>query len=344
LRNRGLVAFPTETVYGLGAQALEPAAVARIFAAKGRPATNPLIVHVTTIAEAQQLVAHWPRAATLLAERFWPGPLTIVLPRASRVPDLVTAGGDTVAVRMPRHPVARALIEAVGAPIAAPSANASSRISPTSAEHVLRTLEGRIDMVLDGGPTSGGIESTVIDLCDLDANGNQPRLLRPGLIAVAQLEAALGTSVQLANHTEGLDRSEILPSPGMLARHYAPLVPVELLPYQPYSESAANDVAQRVSELEPRGERVGWITREAGPREVSKSVPTQNAAAQNFAGDEHVICLELAADPAGYAAQLYAALHTCEAAGVARIIIELPPEDPEWLAVLDRLRRASCPA
>src|SRR5437660_12869477 len=164
LRRGGLVAFPTETVYGLGGNALDPAAVARIFAAKGRPATNPVIVHVADAAGVPLVAAAWPDPAARLAARFWPGPLTLVLPRRPEVPDVVTAAGPTVAVRVPAHPVARALLRAAGVPVAAPSANRSSELSPTTAEHVLRGLGGRIDLILDAGPCPGGIESTVLDL------------------------------------------------------------------------------------------------------------------------------------------------------------------------------------
>src|SRR5690348_13744143 len=187
LRAGGLVAFPTETVYGLGANALDASAVARIFAAKGRPANNPLIIHIADASDVRKVVADWPESAGRLAERFWPGPLTLVLPRCDAVPDAVTAGGPTVAVRVPAHPVAQALVRAAGVPIAAPSANRSMELSPTRAEHVLRGLDGRIDVLLDGGPTAGGIESTVLDL-----TATPPRLLRPGLIGVAELEAVLG--------------------------------------------------------------------------------------------------------------------------------------------------------
>jgi L-threonylcarbamoyladenylate synthase len=218
LREGGLVAFPTETVYGLGANALDPAAVARIFDAKGRPATNPIIVHVTTSAEAVSLVIAWPASAAKLAERFWPGPLTLVLPRSNRIPDIITAGGPTVALRLPAHPVALALIRAAGVPLAAPSANRSTQLSPTTAQHVLASLGGRIDAVIDGGATPGGIESTVIDLA-----GPVPRLLRPGLLPVAHLEAILGPLTRPGALTP---TDTALPSPGMLPRHYAPRTPL----------------------------------------------------------------------------------------------------------------------
>jgi L-threonylcarbamoyladenylate synthase len=216
LRGGKLVAFPTETVYGLGANALDAEAVARIFAAKGRPATNPLIVHVADEAHVSTVAAQWPEAARKLAAAFWPGPLTLVVPRSAAVPDAVTAGGATVAVRSPAHPVAQALIAAAGVPIAAPSANRSGELSPTTAAHVRQSLDGRIDLILDGGACPGGLESTVVDV-----TGPRVRLLRPGLVTVAQLEAVAGP-VELAAPVEGP-----LPSPGMLSRHYAPRTRLE---------------------------------------------------------------------------------------------------------------------
>ena len=198
LRGGGLAAFPTETVYGLGANALDAAAVARIFAAKGRPANNPLIVHLADAAQVREIAADWPESASRLAERFWPGPLTLVLPRRDIVPDIVTARGPTVAVRVPAHPVAQALLRAAALPLAAPSANRSTELSPTRAEHVLRGLEGRIDLLLDGGPTAGGIESTVLDVTIMP-----PRLLRPGLIGVAQLEAVIGPLMRVLPRRSG---------------------------------------------------------------------------------------------------------------------------------------------
>lgn len=210
LRRGGLVAFPTETVYGLGASALMPEAIERLYAAKGRPAFNPLIVHVTGEAQARRVVAGWPEEAEALAARFWPGPLTLVLPKPGHLPDIVTAGLGTVAVRAPSHPVARALIDEAGIPLAAPSANRSGSISPTRAEHVLRTLDGRIDMVLDAGPTEVGIESTVVAL-------SPARLLRLGHVGRAELEAVIGP---VSDETRAA--SDEPASPGMLLRHYAP--------------------------------------------------------------------------------------------------------------------------
>jgi L-threonylcarbamoyladenylate synthase len=211
LRRGGLVAFPTETVYGLGALALDGLAVRAIFAAKGRPAGNPLIVHVPGAAEASALAAPWPEAAARLASRHWPGPLTLVVPRGPAVPDEVAAGGPTVGLRAPAHAVAQALLRAVGGPLAAPSANTSEHVSPTTAAHVLADLDGRIDAVLDGGPCPVGIESTVLSL----AHG-PPRILRPGAVSRDALEAELGP---LAT---GPAPSGPAASPGLQARHYAP--------------------------------------------------------------------------------------------------------------------------
>ena len=307
LRSGGLVAFPTETVYGLGALALDADAVRRIFAAKGRPANNPVIVHVAEIAEAVGIAAEWPDAAERLARRFWPGPLTLVVPRGAVVPDVTTAGGPTVAIRVPAHPVALALLRAVGAPIAAPSANCSSELSPTRADHVLRGLDGRIDLVLDGGPTTAGIESTV-----LDVTTSPPRLLRPGSISPAELEVVVGP---ISRHTAS-DEGKALPSPGMLPRHYAPRTPLE----------CSADGRARAAELLRTGARIGWLT-------WNEAITATGLVVQ-----------KLPADPAGYAAQLYAALHTLDDTGVERIVADLPPDGEAWLAVRDRLRRAAHPS
>jgi L-threonylcarbamoyladenylate synthase len=218
LRAGRLVAFPTETVYGLGANALDPAAVGRIFEAKGRPTSNPLIVHVADPAQVRNVATDWPATAERLAARFWPGPLTLVLPKAVNVPDEVTAGGPTVAVRCPAHPVARELIRAAGVPVAAPSANRSTELSPTRAEHVLKGLGGRIDLILDGGSCPGGIESTVVDV-----TGPAVRLLRPGLVTASMLEEVVGP---LAT---GAAAGGVARSPGQMARHYSPRTPLVLV-------------------------------------------------------------------------------------------------------------------
>ncbi|HLI64006.1 MAG TPA: L-threonylcarbamoyladenylate synthase [Terriglobales bacterium] len=212
LRAGKLVAFPTETVYGLGANALDAAAVARIFEAKGRPSTSPVIVHVSDMDMVRRVAAEWPAVAQLLAQKFWPGPLTLVLKKQPAIPALVTAGLNNVGVRMPSHPVARALIEAAGLPIAAPSANRFTQLSPTTAEHVRQGLGDRVDYILDGGPCTVGIESTVLSLA-----GSIPVLLRPGGISRPQIEAVIGPVTQQTTAS-----AEAHPSPGLHPRHYSP--------------------------------------------------------------------------------------------------------------------------
>jgi L-threonylcarbamoyladenylate synthase len=301
----GLVAFPTETVYGLGASAVDPAACSRIFEAKGRPPSNPVIVHVAGAEEARRVVAEWPDSADHLAARFWPGPLTLVLPKHPSVPDVVTAGGPTVAVRVPGHPVALALLRAARIAVAAPSANLSGMLSPTRAEHVLHDLAGRIDMVLDAGPTPGGVESTVLDL-----SRTPPRLLRPGLVTPAEVEAVIGPIERGATAAPG---SPLL-SPGMLPSHYAPRTPLE----------CTTDPGRAIG-LAGHGLRVGLI----------------GFSRENILMRSEVETIVMPPDPAGYAALLYDALHRLDAAGVDRIVVELPPDTEEWLAVRDRLLRAA---
>ena len=300
LRAGGLVAFPTETVYGLGANALSADAVARIFAAKGRPATNPLIVHVADVSEVLNVAAAWPATAADLAARFWPGPLTLVVPKHAGVPDIVTATGPTVAVRCPDHAVARALIRAAGVPVAAPSANRSTELSPTRAEHVLKSLNGRIDLVLDGGPCPGGIESTVVDV-----TGDVPRVLRLGLISVPMLEAVCGR-VEVGAAGDGVARA-----PGQMAKHYSPRTPLVL------AESP-----DEADELHGRSLKAGLRVMSVGFDLIYAYHP-------------------MPGDPEGYAAELYAVLHALDDGSYDRLVIELPPDEPEWAAVRDRLARAA---
>lgn len=307
LRSGGLVAFPTETVYGLGADALDEVAVGGVFEAKGRPAGNPLIVHVDTVGQART-VARWSPDASRLAEAFWPGPLTLVLPRLPVVPDAVTAGGPTVAVRLPAHPVALALVRASGRPIAAPSANRSTRVSATTAAHVLDELDGRIDMVLDAGPTPGGLESTVIDLSTADL-----RVLRPGPVTPTDLSAALGAAVRAGEQVGGGPQR----SPGSGRRHYAPQVPVVL---------AAGDAGSRAAQEAAGGRSVGLLAIDAL---TPQPLPAR------------VRIIRLAAEPAGYARGLYAAIRALERSGVEVLVIELPPAGEPWEAVHDRLARAA---
>lgn len=216
LRRGGLVAFPTETVYGLGADATNPAAVAKIFAAKGRPGTNPLIVHVADAEVARRYVAAWPAAAGALAERFWPGPLTLVLPkRPGLVVDAVTAGLPTVGVRVPNHPLALRLLRAFDGPVAAPSANLSNHVSPTTAQHVREELGAKVDLILDGGACDVGIESTVLDL-----SAARPAILRPGRVTRAEIESVIGPVADLAGQVSPAEAAAA--SPGQHERHYAP--------------------------------------------------------------------------------------------------------------------------
>jgi L-threonylcarbamoyladenylate synthase len=310
LRRGGLVAFPTETVYGLGARADDSRAVCAIFEAKGRPAGNPLIVHVPDVAAARALAVEWPAAAERLAQRFWPGPLTlIVVRRRDRIIDEVAACGPTVALRVPAHPVARALLAASNLPVAAPSANRSTAISPTTADHVEKSLGGRIDAIVDGGATDHGIESTIIDVTTSPAS-----LLRPGTLPAETLAALIPLRVHSGLVTA---RGERAPAPGTHARHYAPRARVALVP----PEVVRSEVARAAGS----GALVGAI--EYGARTV--------------AGPRAEL---LPAEPAGYAAALYAALHRLEDTGCDAIVIAAVPHAPAWDAVRDRLQRASAAA
>jgi L-threonylcarbamoyladenylate synthase len=299
-----LVAFPTETVYGLGAHALDPVAVQRIFAAKGRPAWNPIIVHTATSDQARALAREWPAAAERLTRAFWPGPLTVVVPRGEQVPPDVTAGGDAVALRVPSHPVARALLLAAGIPVAAPSANRSTALSPTTALHVMDSLGDRVAIVLDGGPATVGIESTVVDL-----RGGEVRILRPGGISAAQVVAVLGAPMAAPDAEPVGDTPRR--SPGQLERHYAPRTPLTLV--------GADDLSALMPGALARIGVLAWQAR-LSPSENVEWLP---------------------ADPAGYARGLYAALHRLDAVGLAEILVERVPAGPEWEAVRDRLRRAA---
>lgn len=304
LRSGDLVAFPTETVYGLGADARNPEAVARIYAAKGRPSTNPLIVHVADAAAARTLAADWPRAADELAARFWPGPLTLVVPRAPGIPDIVTAGGPTIGVRVPAHPVARELLRLSGVPVAAPSANRSEEVSPTTARHVADSLGPHVEdlLILDGGACEVGVESTV-----LDVTADPPRVLRPGMVTAQMLAAVLGDApAGAAGSGDGPARS-----PGQMLRHYAPRAPLLVLP--------ASEIAAALRDGD------GLILRDV-------PAPPGNAVA-----------VTLPAHAEGYAVRLYSALRDVDAAGVTRILVEAPPREPGWEAIHDRLRRAAAP-
>lgn len=311
IRDGGLVAFPTETVYGLGANALDPRAVARIFSAKGRPGYNPVIAHVDTIPAARALVRTWPAAAEALAAALWPGPLTMVLPKQPHVPDTLTAGAPAVAVRLPSHAVALGLISAAGLPIAAPSANRSSAVSPTTAQHVARSLGDRVDMILDAGPTGVGIESTVVDLTSA-----APRILRPGPIGQAEIEALIGPLDRRAIPRQG---EGSLLSPGLLDRHYAPTARVWL-----FDTEDRMSVAAEVAALEARGKVVGGML-------LGDDLPGTHM-------------LRMPDAPAGYARALYAALHQLDDLSCDLIVIEMVPDQILWAGVRDRLARAATTA
>jgi L-threonylcarbamoyladenylate synthase len=305
IRRGGLVAFPTETVYGLGADATTPAAVGRIFQAKGRPPSNPTIVHVADVAAAIQCASAWSKEADDLANAFWPGPLTIIVPVAlKRIAPQALAGGSTVGLRIPAHPVALALLGAAETPIAAPSANRSESLSPTTAEHVLRTLDGRIDMILDAGPTSGGVESTVVDL-----SVSPPRLLRPGLIAAERLRRFL-PDIEVGAKTDAIG---VMKSPGRAPRHYAPTTPLELV-----ADLASKPVAAGAR-------RVGVVAFDESP------IPTPEGA----------VLRRLPGDPAAAAQSLYAILHELDSMNLEIIIVQRPPSGDDWSAIRDRLQRAS---
>lgn len=300
-----LCAFPTETVYGLGADATNAEAVLRIYQLKGRPSYNPLIVHVPDAQSAQQLVTEWSPQANRLAQRFWPGPLSLVLPRGPHIPDIVSAGLPTVALRVPSHPVALALLQTVRRPLAAPSANRSESLSPTTAQHVQRSLPN-VPLILDGGPCLLGIESTVVDLTT-----QPPRLLRPGALPLRLLLEEL-PDLQLPSFAIE-QPTGAHPSPGMMTRHYAPSAPLHLI-----DESQADWVA---SLPEPRG----LVTH--------RQLPSVTPLCQH---------LELLpSSPEAYAADLYAALHRLDDQQVRSIVVLRPSQDNDWRAILDRLGRAA---
>ena len=321
LRGGGLVAFPTETVYGLGANALNPAAVAAIYAAKGRPAWNPVIAHVPDVASAQAITRHWPAVADRLAAALWPGPLTLVLPKAPHVPDVATAGLDAIGVRVPAHPVALALLRAAGVPIAAPSANRFTQVSPTTAQHVQASLGDRVGLILDGGPCPVGIESTVVDLTGADVV-----ILRPGMISAADLELALrgsGVAVRTATATVSHDATTDATaqrSPGMADRHYAPRADVWL--FDPGQEREITTALAGYLATPTAGHVTALV------RSTTLAVPSGTV-------------VRMPDEPATYARELYAALHAADAAGAALIVIERPPADDRWAALRDRLNRAA---
>jgi L-threonylcarbamoyladenylate synthase len=306
LRAGGLVAFPTETVYGLGADALDAGAVERIFAAKERPPGNPLIVHLASDADLPGVAAEVPPAARVAIRHFWPGPLSLVLPRGRAVPLVTTGGLETVAVRVPAHPVARALIAAAARPIAAPSANRSGRPSPTRAAHVLDDLDGRVDLVVDGGATEVGLESTVLDCTE-----QPPRLLRPGGVSLEALARVLGEL-----HVAGSGDAAAARSPGLRYRHYAPRARLLVVEAGEGERAAAPWLAA--------GQPVALLAWRA----VAAELPGLRVRA-------------MPADLERYARELFAALRECDAEGAALIVVEAVAAEGLGRAIMDRLRRAA---
>jgi L-threonylcarbamoyladenylate synthase len=308
LRRSGLVAFPTETVYGLGADATNADAVAKIFAAKGRPATNPLIVHVADAATARRFAADWPPAASHLAEQFWPGPLTLVLAKSPCIVPAVSAGLATVGLRVPNHPLALQLLREFAGPVAAPSANRSNRVSPTTARHVRDELGDAVDLVLDGGPCVVGIESTVLDL-----TGPLPMILRPGAVSREQIEAVVGP-VNVVPPLASLDAPAA--SPGQHPVHYAPRTPAVRF------ETIQRGLIHVETDGIPNGlMAVGTIDylKKWGRIVAMPKVPEV------------------------YARNFYAVLRELDGMGLNTIFIEVPPDRPEWAAVRDRILRATEP-
>ena len=303
LRAGALVAFPTETVYGLGADATSSSAVERIYLAKGRPSTNPLIVHVADVARAKRYARQWPDKADLLAQRFWPGPLTLVVPKVDLIVDEATAGLKTVALRVPDHPLALELLDAFDGAVAAPSANRSTHVSPTTAQHVRDELGDAVDMVLDGGPCRVGIESTVLDL-----SVEKATILRPGDVSRAQIEALIGA---VGEFKGSVQRDAAAASPGQHEVHYAPSTPAYR--FEPMARPAMG------------GSDAAVLLGKGGELRLDGRIAMMPANA------------------AEYARQLYAVLRRLDGVGAPRILVEIPPDTPEWAAVRDRLLRATRP-
>ncbi len=317
LRSGGLVAFPTETVYGLGANALDGRALGRIFEAKGRPGDNPLIVHVAVSEQVNNLVENIPQAAKILMDTFWPGPLTLIMPVGKDIPAEVTAGLKTIAVRMPDHPVALALIMSAGIPVAAPSANLSGRPSPTSAAHVMQDLGGRIEAVLDGGVSGLGVESTVLDLTTL-----VPVVLRPGGITLEDLRSVLGKVDIDPEDEAGFQGSPR--SPGMKYIHYAPRAPLFLVTGSP--EAVAGKISELAISHRSAGRRVGILS---------------YADSADLSAVGEVVLAGIRSKPETVAAELYAALRRFNEMGVDLILAEGLEEQGVGLAVMNRLKRAA---
>lgn len=325
LKSGGLVAFPTETVYGLGGDALNPTASEKIYAAKGRPSDNPLIVHISKVQDLYELCADVPEKALLLAEKFWPGPLTMVLPKNDKVPKTTTGGLDTVAIRMPNHPVALDLIRTSGVFIAAPSANLSGRPSPTKAEHVLQDMNGRIDMIIDGGSVEIGIESTIIDLTE-----EEPVILRPGFITEKMLSEVVG-NVQIdpavALGTIGkTGQGDFKPkAPGMKYRHYAPKGDLTIVESEDV-EKVISYINQQVDMLSKEGKTTGVLTTE-------DNISLYKA--------DHVLSVGQRADELSISSHLFDVLRQFDDLGVECIFSEGFAREDVGYAIMNRLMKAA---
>lgn len=310
LRAGEVVALPTETVYGLAANALDARAVAKIFEIKGRPAHNPIIVHVVSLEMAQRCVTAFPPLAAQLAKAFWPGPLTLVLPRADIIPSIVTAGGETVGIRWPSHPLIQAVIRECDFPLAAPSANLSNQISPTNAGHVQKQFAGKIPVIVDGGQSGVGIESSVLDL-----TVSPPRILRPGMIHEESLAAA-GVPIAAGSSMDG---AEILKSPGQLKKHYAPKAKLLVFNWRDEAE-----LKLKIQNLKCETRHCSII--------AHAHIPSPEPFAR--------VCV-IPHDAEAFARAIYAELHRSDEEGAQTIIVETPPGTPEWSGIADRLRRAA---
>ena len=319
IRSGGLVGFPTETVYGLGANALSTEAAERIYAAKGRPSDNPLIVHISSMEELPPLVQEIPEDAKILAAAFWPGPLTMIFRKSDLVPDTTSGGLPTVAVRMPSDPVARALIRLSGVPIAAPSGNLSGRPSPTTAKHMMDDMDGRIGMIIDGGPVRVGVESTIVDL-----TGTVPCLLRPGAVTLPMLEALLGT-VELDEALVHPLSPEVHPkAPGMKYRHYAPKAQLTLY------EGAEDDVVRRIQQEVDKARQEG---KQPGVLATEETKARYTGADVRSAGSR--------TDPGSIARGLFSVLRSFDDDGVDVIFGEAVSEEGLGLAIMNRMTKAA---
>lgn len=335
LKRGELVAFPTETVYGLGADASNNVALERLYQAKGRPESHPVIVHIASVADLKDWAVDIPEEAFQLASRFWPGPMTLILKKAAHISERITGGQATIGVRIPSHQVALDLLERFGGGIAAPSANKFGKISPTTAADVRKEFGDEVAHVLDGGSCQVGIESTIIDL-----TGGGPRILRPGMITKREIFDVIGAEVIVA---PGVPKAGETRAPGSMKSHYAPRTPLRLLPFEQLVEEIerADKDGEAVAVLAFRARPVGAAEGEAGwPKALGAGdrVTDEKAGA---ASKSAIVWVTAPSDPPGYAHQLYSSLRKLDKAGANFILVETPPASENWLGIMDRLRRAA---